>query len=98
MCAGSAPVERRTSTFRRAAGDVVRTTAMSRSAMAAGDRFSNATLASSVRRGFADRLQHVRGLRKNDFLEIGGVGDRSVECGHPANRRVEVLEQIARDP
>ena len=51
----------------------------------------------SVAREVLDGLQHVRRLRQDDLFEIRAVGDRGVERGDAADRRVEVFEQLVGD-
>src|SRR5206468_7155374 len=48
-----------------------------------------------IPRGVANRLQNICGLRKDYFLEVGTIGNRSVERADAANRRIEMLEQLA---
>src|SRR5262245_41861787 len=48
--------------------------------------------------GFEQRLEDVRGLREDGFLEIRRVRHGRVERTHTTDRGVEILEQLAGDP
>src|SRR5215510_12271296 len=55
-------------------------------------------IATLVTSGLFDRLQDIRGLRKDRLLEVGIIGHRHVLGADPADRRVEMFEQVAGDP
>src|SRR5580765_4526205 len=55
-------------------------------------------LGTSVADGVSDGLQNVLRLRKDRFLELRRVGDRTVERADAADGGVEILEQLAGNP
>src|SRR5687768_18610542 len=90
MCGGRPPMDRMTSTSSAARASIANN---------AGARSTTARArVMSVRGEGSNRFQDIGCAWQDHFFEHRRIGDRAVERRHAGDRRIEVFEQLLRDP